>query len=115
MGGRPEAKEGPLYLSIKCITSDVLMKALPINPSPEPLRVRAIIQEGYRFAWNQRRMLWQWIVLGAVLGGLAGVIGFFGEMKVEERGTSALAALFRIISFVGVIFSGLVFVLLAVF
>lgn len=91
------------------------MEDLPINPSPEPLKVRAIIQEACRFAWTQRHVLWQWIVLGAVLGGLAGVIGLFGEMKVEERGTSALAALFPIISFVGEIFSGLVFVLLAVF
>ena len=91
------------------------MEALPINPSPEPLRVRAILQEACRFTWTQRHVLWQWIVLGAVLGGLAGVIGLLGEMKVEKRGTSALADVFPIISFVGAICSGLVFVLLAVF
>jgi len=93
----------------------VCMEALPINPSPAPLRVGAIIQEACRFAWIQRHVLWPWIVLGAVLGGLAGFIGLLGEMKIEERGTSALADVFPIISFVGAICSGLVFVLLAVF
>jgi len=57
MGGRPEAKERPFYLLIKFITSDVCIEALPINPSPEPLRVWVIIQEACRFAWTQRQVL----------------------------------------------------------
>lgn len=92
------------------------MEALPINPSPEPLRVGAIIQEACGFAWSQRHVLWPWIVLGAVLGGLAEVSGPFGEMLREGRGPNPLADLFlRILDLGGTIGSWLVFVLVAVF
>jgi hypothetical protein len=92
------------------------MEALPINPSPEPLRVGAVIQEACRFSWTKRQVLWPWIVHGAVLGGLAEVIGPFGEMLREGGGANPLARLFLLIIGLGwAIGSVLVLVLLAVF
>jgi len=46
-------------------------------------------REAVGFAWDHRRVLWSWIVVGAFLAGLVNFVGLF-EFGEEDAGLTGL-------------------------
>ncbi|WNM60431.1 hypothetical protein [Candidatus Nitrospira neomarina] len=94
------------------------MNTLQLNPSPKPLKVLPITREAFSFAWDQRRALWGWIVVGAFLSGLTDLVDPF--VKIEEEGeVDAWPNVLMVMQYCSIIFlastpSTLVFVMLAI-
>ncbi len=53
------------------------MTELPQNVPQKKLLVWETIQEAFVFSWNHRQVLWVWIVIGAILTGLADLVEEF--------------------------------------
>jgi hypothetical protein len=82
------------------------------TPPQKKLLVWATIREAFGFAWDHRRVLWGWIVIGALLAGLVDLVNLF-EYGEEDGGLMGLQYFAMI--FLLPIPSLLVFGLLAVY
>jgi len=85
------------------------MQSLPHKKLP----LWDMFREAVGFAWDHRRVLWGWIVVGALLAGLGG--GLFDFFEYGEEGGGLTGLQYFAVIFLPPIPSLLVFVLLAVY